>query len=129
MTIEWDEPVASRQGTYVSFKAHGDGVTGWIDQFDPQTGGTTYDGADCGYAQILDDQGDHWIVELDNNLKRDRFAALAATRGTYVDIRYRGDIESKSGRTYKDIAFKKAVASPPMPAPKMVEPGADEEPF
>jgi hypothetical protein len=128
MTIEWEEAVVAR-GTFVKFGEHGDGITGWVEQYDPAAGATTFDGDVCGHIQVLDEDGASWVVSLDNSLKADRATGLSLGRGDYIDVRYRGDIEAKSGRTYKDIAFRKAKSAPPMPERKVEWAEAEEEPF
>lgn len=139
--IEWEE-VAVTAGTYVKFSDPGDGITGRVVEYSPDSGATTFDGDDCGYITIQDDDGEFWTVTLDKPQLQRVVAAAEPVKGMLLDVRFHEWRKSeKSGREYKVFkvrrslagidsfrAKQQAAAMAKKPS-KVVDLGPDEAPF
>lgn len=123
MTEQWTE-IASA-GAFAKFTEPGDSYTGVVRNYDPTAGATTFDGDECGFVEIEDDDGEVWRITLDKGALRDPIASAARQRGmdfinsTKMMVEYTTNKESKNGRSYKFFTVKIAPVSGAKATPKV----------
>lgn len=125
---EWQEITTA--GAFAKFSEPGDVYTGTVRNYHPTEGATTFDGDECGFVDIEDEDGELYRITLDKGALRDPIQAAARQRGldfingTLMSVEYTGDRESKkTGRQYKYFTVKVAVdPTPKKAAPKARKP-------
>ena len=135
--IEWED-VSVAAGTFVKFSDPGDGITGRVVEYDAEKGGTTFDGDECGYVTIQDDDNEFWTVTLDKPQLQRVVAAAEPVRGMLLDIRFdEWRTSEKTKRDYKVFKVRRSLAgmdnfrAKQAAAKKAAQPdlGPDEAPF
>lgn len=106
---EWVE-IETPSGAFAKFNEPGDNVTGKVVAFDERTGGTNFDGDECGVVILAPigpdaddpDAPEQIIVTLDKPALRDKVKAANPQEGDLLYVGFAAWVESKStGREYK----------------------------
>lgn len=101
------------------------GVVRKIDEVDTNNG--------TGIRCTLEDQGPDKLGPVSfflNTVLRNQFEQKQAVEGSVVGIKYFGEVESKSGRSYKNFGVKvQGTEQAQKRQSKIVKPSADADPF
>ena len=115
---QWED-IETVGGNFVKFSEPGDGVTGVVVSWSPNTGGRTFDGDECGHIILQDADGDWMTVTLDKGALKDKVLAANPVPGNTMDIRHTEmKTAVKSGYSYKDfgVRIQRTVAPTTTPA-------------
>ena len=94
----WDERTFDR---YAKFESPGDWVAGEVLWFDPHEGDSDFDDQPCGFLDLKTFDGQIVRVCLDNQQKVDKVRNAHPHPGSFIAMKYEGEVDGKNGKKYK----------------------------
>ena len=92
-----EEQYEVQTSPWFKFAEPGDAVWGRVDEYNPDSGATTYDDEPCGYINLRQPDGTVYRIGLDKNALRDKVVASRPVVGRKMKILFSEMRDSKRG--------------------------------